>query len=286
MLSQPTRNLTSAVIFIVQSAVQFLCRHQDMFDDSFASGGDESERPAKRAMMSLGGDEFNHAVAENLLAALGGEEFDGGSLNAFDGMIASSTAAEKNATPHLQQRQMALEGHVSDFATSPLNAETPSLTNGLTTQVPPTTASPAPTTRTPTIHRIIPSSGPMTGGIEVTLLGSNLHQNLTVLFGGVPAASLHSWGSGSTLVCILPPSSTPGPMPVTFKERPLTSITAIGEVVIFTYRDETERALMELALQVVGLKMTGRLEDARDVAMRIVSDTAKLTGESAVVLLR
>ncbi|KAI9331459.1 hypothetical protein DFJ73DRAFT_648092 [Zopfochytrium polystomum] len=171
-------------------------------------------------------------------------------------------------------RQMALEGLFSDFATSPLNAETPSLTSGLTTQVPPTTASPAPTTPTPTIHRIIPSSGPMTGGIEVTLLGSNLHQNLTVLFGGVPAASSHSWGSGSTLVCILPPSSTPGPVPVTFKEHPLTSITAIGEVVVFTYRDETERALMELALQVVGLKMTGRLEDARDVAMRIVSDTA------------
>ncbi|KAI9363396.1 hypothetical protein DFJ73DRAFT_620449, partial [Zopfochytrium polystomum] len=183
-------------------------------------------------------------------------------------------AGRPKAQKGLETMQMALEGLFSDFATSPLNAETPSLTNGLTTQVPPTTTSPAPTTPTPTIHRIIPSSGPMTGGIEVTLLGSNLHQNLTVLFGGVPAASWHSWGSGSTLVCILPPSSTPGPVPVTFKEHPLTSITAIGEVVVFTYRDETERALMELALQVVGLKMTGRLEDARDVAMRIVSDTA------------
>ncbi len=30
---------------------------------------------------------------------------------------------------------------------------------------------------------------------------------------------------------------------------------------------------MELALQVVGLKMTGKIEDARNVAMRIVSTT-------------
>ena len=30
---------------------------------------------------------------------------------------------------------------------------------------------------------------------------------------------------------------------------------------------------MELALQVVGLKMTGKIEDARDVAMRIVNTT-------------
>ncbi|CAG8757751.1 23764_t:CDS:2, partial [Racocetra persica] len=35
----------------------------------------------------------------------------------------------------------------------------------------------------------------------------------------------------------------------------------------------SDRALMELALQVVGMKMTGKLEDARNIAMRIVGGT-------------
>ncbi|KAG1091257.1 hypothetical protein G6F42_019478 [Rhizopus arrhizus] len=39
---------------------------------------------------------------------------------------------------------------------------------------------------------------------------------------------------------------------------------------VFTYLVETDRALMELALQVVGMKMTGIVEDARKIAMRIV----------------
>jgi hypothetical protein len=42
------------------------------------------------------------------------------------------------------------------------------------------------------------------------------------------------------------------------------------DVVLFTYFDESDRALMELALQVVGLKTMGKVEDARQIAMRIV----------------
>jgi hypothetical protein len=42
---------------------------------------------------------------------------------------------------------------------------------------------------------------------------------------------------------------------------------------LFTYTDESDRALMELALQVVGLKMTGKIEDAKNIALRIVGST-------------
>ncbi|KAI0266855.1 hypothetical protein BC834DRAFT_116932 [Gloeopeniophorella convolvens] len=121
----------------------------------------------------------------------------------------------------------------------------------------------------PRIHRLIPSSGPIIGGIEVTVLGSNFHPSLQLncIFGDVMASSTQRW-SDNTLVCILPPRAMSGVVAVWFnglqKEEDGTPPC------LFTYTDESDRALMELALQVVGLKMTGKLEDAKSVAMRIV----------------
>lgn len=141
----------------------------------------------------------------------------------------------------------------------------------------------------PKIHRLIPSSGPTYGGIEVTVLGANFHpaMQLNCVFGDIPSSSTHRW-SDNTLVCLLPASANPGVVPVWFdgiaKEED-------GLSCLFTYTDETDRALyvfnehcflqatqadvypisMELALQVVGMKMTGKIEDARNVAMRIVT---------------
>lgn len=119
----------------------------------------------------------------------------------------------------------------------------------------------------PTLHRLIPNEGPTYGGIEVTVLGSGFHEGLTCMFGDSPAIPTHCW-SANTLVCILPPSATSGTVVVSFKEHPL--VVEGHDVVLFTYFNESDRALMELALQVVGLKMTGKVEDAREIAMRIV----------------
>ncbi|KAM3589724.1 SPT3 Dosage dependent suppressor of Ty-induced promoter mutations-like protein [Umbelopsis sp. WA50703] len=119
----------------------------------------------------------------------------------------------------------------------------------------------------PRLHRLIPNEGPTYGGIEVTVLGSGFHDGLTCMFGDSPAIPTHCW-SPNTLVCILPPSTTSGTVVVSFKEHPL--VVEGQDVVLFTYFNESDRALMELALQVVGLKMTGKVEDAREIAMRIV----------------
>ncbi|KAG2185900.1 hypothetical protein INT43_002338 [Umbelopsis isabellina] len=119
----------------------------------------------------------------------------------------------------------------------------------------------------PRLHRLIPNEGPTYGGIEVTVLGSGFHDGLTCMFGDSPAIPTHCW-SPNTLVCILPPSTTSGSVVVSFKEHPL--VVEGQDVVLFTYFNESDRALMELALQVVGLKMTGKVEDAREIAMRIV----------------
>ncbi|KAK9763955.1 SPT3 Dosage dependent suppressor of Ty-induced promoter mutations-like protein [Basidiobolus ranarum] len=133
----------------------------------------------------------------------------------------------------------------------------------------------------PRLSRVVPAEGPMYGGVEITVLGSDFHDGLTCLFGSTPANGTHYWSS-NTLVCILPPSPSPGPVVVSFKEYQFDSACE-DSVVLFTYIDETDRALMELALQVIGLKTTGKLEDARQVAMRIIagdSNSDKDSGSS------
>jgi hypothetical protein len=125
----------------------------------------------------------------------------------------------------------------------------------------------------PSISKLIPGEGPTTGGIEVTVLGENFTDNLTCLFGDVPAISTRVWGS-NTLLCILPPSASPGPVAVSIKpthgEVQTDQDGMARSLQLFTYTDTTDRALMELALQVVGLQMTGQMQTARDVAMRVV----------------
>lgn len=121
----------------------------------------------------------------------------------------------------------------------------------------------------PRIGRLIPGEGPVHGGIEITVLGENFVRDLTCVFGDTPAAT-HYW-SNNTLVCVLPPSANPGPVVVGIKGVPLTVERGTG-LQLFTYKDDSDRSLLELALQVVGLKMTGRLEDASAVAMRIVGN--------------
>lgn len=94
----------------------------------------------------------------------------------------------------------------------------------------------------PRIHRLIPSSGPIIGGIEVTVLGSNFHPSLQLdcIFGDIVASSTQRW-SDNTLVCILPPRSTSGVVAVWFsgmqKEEDGTPPC------LFTYTDESDRAL-------------------------------------------
>lgn len=119
----------------------------------------------------------------------------------------------------------------------------------------------------PTIQKVIPAQGPIRGGIEVTLLGFNFRPGLIVKFGSKNALATHCW-SESTIVTYLPPAAQPGQVLVSFENLEESSIG--GQQLIFTYTDDTDRQLIELALQIVGLKMNGRLEDAKNIAKRIV----------------
>lgn len=136
----------------------------------------------------------------------------------------------------------------------------------------------------PFIQRVIPSQGPIKGGIEVTLLGSNFKPDMVVKFGENKALSIQCW-SDSTLVTYLPPASKPGQVLVSVFQKDETNPELLNNMsnsrAIFTYVDDTDQQLIELALQIVGLKMNGKLEDARNIAKRIVgSDGGSSNGST------
>ncbi|KAJ8061804.1 hypothetical protein OCU04_009597 [Sclerotinia nivalis] len=128
--------------------------------------------------------------------------------------------------------------------------------------------------RPPVIHKLIPNEGPKAGGIEVTCLGSGFSQGLEVMFGDAKATTTTFWGETS-LVCLLPPSAIAGTVPVTFTHQhqqrqqyptpPMPKQTAF-----FKYVDDDEQQIIRTALAVLGHKMTGKMEDVRDLARRIV----------------
>ena len=130
----------------------------------------------------------------------------------------------------------------------------------------------------PTIQKIIPAEGPITGGVEVTILGANFKSGMCVKFGNNRALSASCW-NGNTLTAFSPPASTPGPVMVSvFNEEDEMLSDQMLETnanpnAVFTYTDETDKKLIELALQIVGLNMNGKVENASNIAKRIVGDS-------------
>jgi hypothetical protein len=135
----------------------------------------------------------------------------------------------------------------------------------------------------PTIHKIIPCEGPKSGGIEVTVLGAGFCQGLEVLFGDQRATTTTFWGE-SSLVCLLPPSSFSGTVPVTLKQQPAAAVVAQSfppmtkQHPIFKYIDDDEDKLIRTALSVLGQKMSGQMVDVRELARRILGTSGDTWG--------
>ncbi|KAI9184521.1 SPT3 Dosage dependent suppressor of Ty-induced promoter mutations-like protein [Blastocladiella emersonii ATCC 22665] len=129
----------------------------------------------------------------------------------------------------------------------------------------------APTAVLPKIERVVPAEGPIQGGIEVTILGTGFNESLTVQFGSVPASTVY-W-SPNTLVCMLPPGAHPGAVPVCIKQVVDLGLSepAAADKVTFTYQDDTDRRLIEIALTLLGYNLDGKLDSARDVAARVLN---------------
>ncbi|KAL1894567.1 SPT3 Dosage dependent suppressor of Ty-induced promoter mutations-like protein [Sporothrix stenoceras] len=139
-------------------------------------------------------------------------------------------------------------------------------------------------TSQPVVHKIIPAEGPKSGGIEVTILGSSFYQGLDVMFGDQRATTTTFWGE-SSLVCLVPPSSIAGHVPVTLRQSnqrgtAQPTFAANQQRITFKYLDDDEQQLLRAALTVLSRKMTGKIEDAQDVARRIIGSETSTWGTS------
>ncbi|KAL8720332.1 MAG: hypothetical protein Q9225_002794 [Loekoesia sp. 1 TL-2023] len=116
----------------------------------------------------------------------------------------------------------------------------------------------------PKLLRIIPSEGPKSGGIDVTVLGEGFHKDLDVLFADAVATSTTVINS-QTIICMIPPSYQAGLVRVTLRGRHQPD-----PQVWFRYIDTDEQDLMRLALAVLHHRNTGKLANASDIARSII----------------
>ncbi|KAL8970073.1 MAG: hypothetical protein Q9197_004003 [Variospora fuerteventurae] len=117
---------------------------------------------------------------------------------------------------------------------------------------------------TPTLARVIPSEGPVAGGIDVTIIGEGFHHGLDVLFADAVASKTTVFNS-QLMVCVTPPSFQQGLVPVSLRgwhppEPP----------VWYRYVDSNEEDIMRLALSVFYHRNTGEQAYAGDVARSII----------------
>ncbi|KAL5342371.1 hypothetical protein BJX70DRAFT_318881 [Aspergillus crustosus] len=138
--------------------------------------------------------------------------------------------------------------------------------------------------RLPTvIHKLVPAEGSVTGGTEVTLLGSGFHPGMEVVFGDTLATTTTFWGD-KCLNCLTPPALHPGQVVVVFKhehpsfnqlqQQPQPMLPKQQQY--FRYVDDRELQMYRLALGILGHKL-GNQADAFHTAQQIMGRDYKGT---------
>lgn len=130
------------------------------------------------------------------------------------------------------------------------------------------------------IHKLVPAEGSVTGGTEVTLLGSGFYPGMEVVFGDTLATTTTFWGD-KCLNCLTPPALQPGLVAVVFKhEHPTfgqiqpTQPLIPKQQQLFRYVDDRELQMYRLALGILGQKL-GSQADAFQTAQQIMGSDPK-----------
>ncbi|KAI0236003.1 SPT3 Dosage dependent suppressor of Ty-induced promoter mutations-like protein [Massospora cicadina] len=135
----------------------------------------------------------------------------------------------------------------------------------------------------PTIAYIVPTHGPIEGGIEVAILGEHffgessslvkvdLSEGMVVYFGSVPSSVLKLWSPHSA-VCLLPPAAKPATVPISIGSLQCTLSTANS---VFTYHCSSYQQKLASALQMLSYHHTGRLEEPDVIATRVLGAVAQ-----------
>lgn len=127
----------------------------------------------------------------------------------------------------------------------------------------------------PMIHKLVPAEGPITGGSEVTLLGSGFFPGMEVVFGDTLATITTFWGD-KCLNCLTPPALQAGAVPVVFKhEHPRFNQMQQNQPIVpkqqtfFRYVDDRELQMYRVALSILGQKLRNPA-DAYQTAQQIM----------------
>ena len=130
------------------------------------------------------------------------------------------------------------------------------------------------------IHKLVPAEGSISGGTEVTLLGSGFYPGMEVVFGDTLATTTTFWGD-KCLNCLTPPALQPGLVAVVFKhEHPTYGQLQQAPPLIpkqqlfFRYVDDRELQMYRLALGILGHKL-GNQADAFQTAQQIMGNDPK-----------
>ncbi|KAL2865352.1 putative membrane-tethered transcription factor (SPT23) [Aspergillus lucknowensis] len=131
------------------------------------------------------------------------------------------------------------------------------------------------------IHKLVPAEGSVTGGTEVTLLGSGFYPGMEVVFGDTLATTTTYWGD-KCLNCLTPPALQPGQVAVLFKhehpsfnqlqQQPPPMLPKQQQ--FFRYVDDRELQMYRLALGILGQKL-GNQADAFHTAQQIMGSDYK-----------
>ncbi|EAW07583.1 putative membrane-tethered transcription factor (SPT23) [Aspergillus clavatus NRRL 1] len=199
------------------------------------------------------------------------------------------TAAQTSLDTFIQQQLMSApnSAHPSRPSTPGVSARQNFQDQSLNLSMGPSTSTPAwpPLTnagnRLPSvIHKVVPAEGSITGGTEVTLLGSGFYPGMEVVFGDTLATTTTFWGD-KCLNCLTPPALQPGLVAVVFKhEHPTFGQVQQAPPMLpkqkqfFRYVDDRELQMYRLALGILGQKL-GNQADAFQTAQQIMGSGPK-----------
>ena len=165
----------------------------------------------------------------------------------------SSAVPSRSNSPVLQQRQFARQPQAQQPVQTPTNHISRPSQNLYPTQ-PQAQPQHDPAT-TPTITKITPAEGPLTGGTEVSIFGYNFSHSTQIFFGSSPAPTTFY---GSQCILAISPPGARGPVQVRLNTGANAPQYASPQTAnaVFTYTDTNAR-MMEMALRYLSQQQMG-----------------------------
>ncbi|OJD29194.1 ankyrin repeat protein [Diplodia corticola] len=133
--------------------------------------------------------------------------------------------------------------------------------------------SPGQVTLPPSIYKVTPGEYSKSGGIEISILGSNFTRDMEIYFGDTIATTTTFWNN-QLLVSLLPPSPHPAVVPVTVRmQNGYIPTPGPGPIVSFKYVDDDDQRICEMALRILCQKQNGnaKADDYRGFARHVVT---------------